>query len=446
LSTPDDWRVRGLFGAFWEDQRIQDQTDWQYKNIPNCTAVGQIGCMTDVGPTLNSTLNNPNTRNDNVAFFEDVTRGYKQYAFFTSIDYDIIPKVLTITGGTRYYHFSNFMNGSVVSSFGCLDAGPAPCTAGATNINGENLTSNYSGFRSRGNLSWHITPDTLLYYTYSQGFRPGAFNRKGGCHVPDASGTDQYCIPLKYAPDSLTNQEIGWKTEFFDHRLQVNGAIYQELWNNVQIGFFDPGQTGNLTFATNGQNFRVRGIELSLEARVTQGLTVTTAASYNKSEQTNSPSLVANNPALLANPATAAEFGKPITSIANPFGAIGSPTANSPLFQGSLRARYEWSFNDYHLFAQAGGTYTTSSFTQTGNNPSLSANGAVNTTLLRFVNPAYGLFDAAVGVGKDKWTVQVFGQNLADKNVSLFTSTSQFVVAETPNRPRVLGVQFGYKF
>jgi outer membrane receptor protein involved in Fe transport len=56
------------------------------------------------------------------------------------------------------------------------------------------------------------------------------------------------------------------------------------------------------------------------------------------------------------------------------------------------------------------------------------------------------LFDAAVGVAKDAWTVQFFGQNLADRNVSLFTSTSQFVVAETPNRPRVLGVQFGYKF
>jgi len=28
-------------------------------------------------------------------------------------------------------------------------------------------------------------------------------------------------------------------------------------------GFFDPGETGNLTFGTNGQNFRVRGIETS---------------------------------------------------------------------------------------------------------------------------------------------------------------------------------------
>ncbi len=51
VSTPDDWRLRGIFGAFWEEQTIYDQTDWMYKTIPNCTAVGQLGCMTDIGPT-----------------------------------------------------------------------------------------------------------------------------------------------------------------------------------------------------------------------------------------------------------------------------------------------------------------------------------------------------------------------------------------------------------
>ena len=35
----------------------------------------------------------------------------------------------------------------------------------------------YHGFKSRGNLTWHITPDVMVYYTYSQGFRPGGFNR-----------------------------------------------------------------------------------------------------------------------------------------------------------------------------------------------------------------------------------------------------------------------------
>jgi iron complex outermembrane recepter protein len=435
LSTPDDWRARAIVGAFWEDLKIFDQTNWLYKTLPACTATGQLGCMTDVGPSPTATLNNSNTRNDSTAFFEDVQRGYHQYAFFTSVDYDIIPKVLTVTGGTRYYHFSNDFNGSVVDSFGCFEAGPPPCLKGATNINAENLHTNYSGFKSRGNVTWHVTPDTLVYFTYSQGFRPGGFNRKQS--FAEAGG--QYNTPSTYASDTLTNKEIGWKTEFFDHRIQFNGAFYQENWNNVEFAFFDPGQLGNLTFTTNGPDYRIRGFETSLIARVTEGLTLTGATSYNKSEQTNSPFLINN---VVGSPG----FGQPITTIANPYGPIGSPSANSPLFQGNLRARYEFMVNDYHAFAQVGGTYTTNSFTQSGSNPSLSASGSINTTLLRFENPAYASFDASVGIAKDAWNVQFFGQNLADKNASVYTSSAQFIESQSVIRPRVLGVKFGYKF
>jgi outer membrane receptor protein involved in Fe transport len=435
VSTPDDWRARGIFGAFWEDMRLDDQTNWMYKTLPNCTTAASTGCLTDIGPTPGATLNNPNTRNDNTSFFEDVTRGYHQYAFFTSLDYDIIPKVLTITGGTRYYRFANDFNGSVVGSFKCFEAGPAPCLASATNINGENLHSNYSGFKSRGNLTWHITPDTMVYFTYSQGFRPGGFNRKQS--LGEAGG--EYNTPSTYAPDTLTNKEIGWKTEFFDHRVQFNGSFYQENWNNAQFAFFDPGQLGNLTFTTNGPDYRVRGFETSIIARVLEGVTVQGSTSYNKSEQTNSPFLINNV-------AGSTGYGQPITSIANPYGPIGSPSANSPLFQGNMRVRYEFPISEYHAFAQAGATYTTNSFTQSGSNPSIAVNGAINTTLLRFENPAYASFDAAVGIAKDAWNVQFFGQNLADKNASVYTSSAQFIPAQTVIRPRVLGVTFGYKF
>jgi iron complex outermembrane recepter protein len=435
LSTPDDWRARAIVGAFWEDLRIDDQTNWMYKTLPNCTTVGQTGCLTDIGPTPTATLNNPNTRNDNTSFFEDVTRGYHQYAFFTSVDYDIIPKVLTVTGGTRYYHFENDFDGSVVGSFGCFEAGPPPCLASATNINAENLHSNYSGFKSRGNVTWHVTPDTLVYFTYSQGFRPGGFNRKQSFGV--AGG--EYNTPSDYASDSLTNKEIGFKTEFFDHRLQFNGAFYQENWNNVQFAFFDPGQLGNLTFTTNGPDYRIRGFETSVIARITEGFSVQGSSSYNKSEQTNSPYLINN---VAGSPG----YGTPITSIANPYGPIGSPSANSPLFQGNLRARYEFAVNEYHAFVQAGATYTTNSFTQSGSNPSLAVGGAINTTLLRFENPAYATFDASIGIAKDAWNVQLFGQNLADKDASVYTSTAQFIESQSVIRPRVLGVKFGYKF
>jgi iron complex outermembrane receptor protein len=446
LSTPDDWRLRGIVGAFWEELKIQDQLNWLYKTLPACTDTVTVGCLTDVAPAPGSSVSNPATRNDNIAFFNDVHRGYRQSAFFTSLDFDIIPKVLTVTGGTRYYNFDNVELGAVTGSFGCYEAGPAPCLASATNIDAENLHTKYKGFKSRANLTWHILPDVLVYYTWSQGFRPGGFNRSFACYIPGTGGVALYCSPTSFTSDSLTNNEFGWKTEFFDHRLQWNGAAYQEDWNNVQVSFFDPGVLGNVGFGTNGPSYRVRGLETSLVAVLAQGLTAQGGASWNTSKQTNSPYLIANNPALLADPATKAEYGQPILSIQNPYGAVGSPAANSPPLQFNLRLRYEWTLNSYNTFVQAGATHTAHSFTQSSNSPALSAGSNVSTTLIRFENPAFSQYDASMGVAKDAWTVQLYAQNLTNVNASVFTSTTQFVPAETIIRPRVLGVKFGYKF
>ena len=65
--------------------------------------------------------------------------------------------------------------------------------------------SSYHGFKSRANLSWHVTDDVLLYYTWSQGFRPGGFNRGSKFTQKDATGAYQYQTPTNYAPDTLTN-------------------------------------------------------------------------------------------------------------------------------------------------------------------------------------------------------------------------------------------------
>jgi outer membrane receptor protein involved in Fe transport len=458
VSTPDDWRIRGIVGVFYETNKLFDQTDWYYKTLPNCTSdtapgtPGNTGCLSDVGTAPGASVENPGVQNDNTAFFEDTQREVKQLAEFMSVDFDIIPKVLTVTAGTRHYRFDNSFTGSVTSSFGCYEGGvPAGgCVADATDLNAGNLRFTESGTKSRGNITWHVTPDALIYATWSQGFRPGAFNRQEGSvpkYIYGPDGKPQFAIPNFYTSDQLTNKEIGWKTEWFDHRFQWNGAVYQENWNNVQIGFFDPGETGNLAFGDNGPNFRIRGVETSIVARLTQGLTVQGGASWNSSVQTNSPALIDTNPASV-------NFGKPITQsctasgctpINNLFGPPGSPSANSPPIQFNVRARYDWIIDSYNYFVQIGGQHVGHSFTQSGSNPSISDKG-VTTTLLRFENPAYSDFDASLGVAKDNWSVHAFSQNLFNKNVSLFTNTAQFVVAQTPLRPRIIGVNFGYKF
>jgi outer membrane receptor protein involved in Fe transport len=460
LSTPEVYFVRGIVGAFWEDNKLADQTGWNYKTVPSCTTNddagtgGNAGCFTNIGTVPGTTVVNPGIQNPNTSFYQDTVRETKQTAFFLSVDVDIIPKVLTITGGTRHFRFDNSSAGSVSGSFGCFTQGaPATgCLVDSFNLNSQNLRDTESGFKSRGNITWHVLPDIMVYYTFSQGFRPGGFNQNGGAaHAPGPDGgTNQYLVPSSYDSDKLTNNEIGWKTEFLDHRVQWNGAIYRENWDNVQVSFFDPGLVGNIFYNTNGQNFLIKGIETSVVGRVMTGLTVQAAASWNQSRQTNSPALIDNNP-------QSAGFGKPITQdcdatgancapITNPFGPVGSPSANAPPIQFSARARYEWVVAGYMPYVQVSATHSGHSFTQAGSNPSLADAGAISTGRLRFENPAYSTFDASVGVSKDAWYFNVFGENLANSNKSVFVSTDQFIVAQTPLRPRVIGGEIGYKF
>lgn len=437
LSTPDDWRLRALGGVYWEKFTVRDQTNWLYKTLPACTVTVTTGCLSDVAPPPGATANNPNVRNDNTAFFDDIRRGYRQYAFYASADYDLIPKTLTISGGTRYYNFNDTEVGSKVSSFTCFDAGPGPCTTGATNINAEDLNTTYSGFTSRGNISWKITRDTLLYYTWSQGYRPGGFNRSaGGPYIPDQNGVKQFFTPAGYAPDKLINNEIGFKTEWFDHRLLLNGTLYREDWNNVQVAFIDPGVLGNLTFNTNSADYRVKGFETQLIAKVFQGFSVQGSASWNSSSQTNSPFLIANNPASV-------NFGRPITNVENPYGALGSPLALSPPFQGNIRLRYDWVVNQYEVFVQSGGQHQAHSFSQTSNVPTA---GTVGNNLVAYDQPAFTTYDASLGIAKGSWTLQLVGHNITDTRGRTFISNSQGIETQTVIRPRTAGVVFGYKF
>ena len=138
--------------------------------------------------------------------------------------------------------------------------------------------------------------------------------------------------------------------------------------------------------------------------------------------------------------------GTRCASVSNPFGPIGAPSADAPPLQISLRARYEWSIAGYTPFVQEGAAHNGIAFTQAGSNPTIASGGAIATSRGKFEMPAYTTFDASFGVAKDPWWVNISGQNLSNSNAATFISTDQFIVAQTPLRPRVIGMSFGYKF
>ena len=478
FTTSEDLRVRATFGGYWEKFNIKDIMNFNYLPIPQCDAAnyaahlaGGPDCVEAVGPVPGYYATDPSLRvGSNTAFGEDVERGYKQLAEFASVDFDIIPKVLTLTGGTRHYHYDEYEHGSeyysATSSILNVPNGTPYGAKGAAAYGfGINLHKSESGFKSRANLTWHITPDILAYYTWSQGFRPGGFNRTAtsidGSTItlkavaPFTSGNKQFYKPVGYDSDNLVNNEIGVKSEFLDHKLQVNASIYKMKWSNVQLPLFDPSQLGNTTFDINGPTYEVKGVELQVVARVTEGLTVQGSSSWNSSEQTNAPCLTANRAT-----AAGAAVGSCITQIngqpfTNPYGVLGTSPAFSPPLQFNLRARYDMTFNDYKPYVMVGANHVGSMRNEPASFPSgdlqTSQGGclvgtAPNTTLCKYVMPGYTTYDAAVGVAKDTWTAQLSGSNLSNSYASTNTSSGQFIKTEFPLRPRVLTLEFGYKF
>ena len=479
-STPDTWRLRGIAGVYYEQFRIHDDMNFNYKSIPACTptnyALSQTNpndvCVADVttAPGATSNVGGQITLPDNTAFGEDTQRGYNQEAAFVSADFDIIPHVLTITGGTRYFQYNEFETGSQYETgVNCLNVPNGECVGGSyVNIDSHHDHITYHGFKSRAGINWHVNDRTLVYGLFSQGFRPGAFNRSqsavasilqtpAGTAVPVGSPSaagdtvvKQFEKPNVYAPDSLTNYEIGFKTELFERRLQVNVSAYYMDWDNVQLTFFNPTVLGNTAFGINGPNYNVKGVELQLVGRILPGLTAQASGTYNHETQTNSPCLKSN---IVTSPSSgscitavySSALGQNI-SFENPFGATGTTPAFAPQFQGNVRLRYEWSVGDYKPYATASAQYTGSMYNQPATYPSGAGVTIPNTTLLRYYQPAYATADIALGVAKDKWYAEVYCNNLFNSGASMFTSSAQFIESMVPLRPRIVMLKVGASF
>jgi outer membrane receptor protein involved in Fe transport len=60
--------------------------------------------------------------------------------------------------------------------------------------------------------------------------------------------------------------------------------------------------------------------------------------------------------------------------------------------------------------------------------------------------PGFTTYEAALGVERDGWRVQLYGQNLTDTRADLYANYSLFYKAVTVNRPRTIGLRVSYKF
>ncbi len=410
LSTPDDLRARAIGGLFYEDFAIKDSANFLYGR-QEAGFYGQV-------PVPGTTQFDPTRRPNGDAFFNDITRGYTQKAAFGEFAYELLPKALTLTLGVRFYSMDTYEKGSANSGYGCryvVDCSNGPFNK---NLDALHLQKTFTGNTKKINLSFKPMDEVLLYATYSEGFRPGGFNRGQGV-IPQSSPLyGKFEVPQFFDTDGLKNKELGWKTTWLNRHLEFNGAVYQEDWSHVLFTQFDPRIYGNLVFTSNGPSYRVRGLEQELTARIGAHLTITESASWNSSSQVNSPFLIGND-------------GLPV--ILYPTTGLGSRLAQSPPFQGNIRARYAFPWQRHDAYVQLAAQHAAHSL-------------ASVTVPLNYDLKGYNTLDAALGYNTDHWSLELYGENLQDTRAELYKDPDNGPLVTTTNRPRTIGLRVSYTY
>ncbi|MEL7028755.1 MAG: TonB-dependent receptor, partial [Pseudomonadota bacterium] len=290
FNTPREERLRATFGGFYSDTELVERTDFTYPGslfvrgadnvttgfLPNFPLTNGGATPGDVGNESIGFFSDPGPFPADVIFRNDVRRTDEQFGVFGELNFDLVPDVLTLTFGTRWYNIEVDFEGSANSSFFNLNsaifgpnAGLPPGTGGDAQLAGTNISALYAsdnttgapdtaktdGFIFKGNVSFTPVDGVLLYATYSEGSRPGLLNRPGG-----AAGPDGFIVPFAIDTDELRNYEIGWKTNLFDNQLQFNGNAFFLDIDRLQTTIFDPSIV-NLFFSDNAANAEVFGVE-----------------------------------------------------------------------------------------------------------------------------------------------------------------------------------------
>ena len=393
VSYSEGERVDFVAGIFLDD--IQTKVD------TNFYVAGSVGFFAPNTPHSQSTINNPNPRAQGITFMNDAIRDEEQFAAFGEVTFHATDQ-WSVTLGARYYDIETSLVGSsnfatLCSAFGC---GPEEDGDGGVSYDvafAGQLPLEEDDTILKGSVSWTPNDDLLFFATWSEGFRPGGFNR-----------TDNPVIPKTYVSDEVTNMEIGWKTTLLDGAMRFNGSIYQIDWDGLQVGITDF-TLSVLTFTTNAADAEITGFEGDLSWLPTDNLTLATSLSYNSTEMTRVP------------PNVSAIAGE------------GSDLALAPEFQYNISARYDWELGNRNAHAQLVFAHTDDQFSSI-----VVAN--------RFKQESYDTIDGAFGIAADDWTVELFGENLTDERAQLFINSLDTDLRITTNRPRTFGVRVSYDF
>ena len=127
----------------------------------------------------------------------------------------------------------------------------------------------------RINLDWDINDDFMMYFSATSGFRSGGYNLVFFSNTAD------------YDPEELLAYEIGYKGQFLDNTLQVNGSFYMYDYETIHtVGTEVTSLGGTSTSVLEAPGAEILGAEAEVLWLATDALTLGGNFSFTPSEYT----------------------------------------------------------------------------------------------------------------------------------------------------------------
>lgn len=195
--------------------------------------------------------------NENLTGFDDDSSAIYGEINWRPID----PWIFTVGGRFTHDIINDTQTG--VFSFGS----PEPNLAGG---------SSFNDFSPRAVATYKFSADALAYVSASHGYKAGGHDLND---VPtNASGTVIVPTSTTFSPEKVWNYELGYKSEFWDHRAMFDVAAFYIDWKNLQAEENYLAIPGNIASAVqstvNAASASSKGIDMQLRVRPIQPLTL----------------------------------------------------------------------------------------------------------------------------------------------------------------------------
>ena len=211
----------------------------------------------------------------------------------------------------------------------------------------------WSDTNYRINLNWTPNDDTLLYASYTTGYRAGGYSlgiadardnqRDPNTNQPLPGATLR---PLAYDEETVKAYEVGYKGTFMDGTMQLNSSVYLYDYQNYQdeLEQIDAVRGTVVAVVGNAPKASNMGFETDVLWLPTDALTIGANYSYTKAEYDSSYLLSFDNDPNLPKPiydnpltAATAQFDRPDLFI---FDLKGEPLKRIPEHKATLFGNY----------------------------------------------------------------------------------------------------------